>query len=89
MRTYSMHTIRFYGEPDDIKKVLPVIDEKLGYEIAEVTDSIEIEDETLVWAENITKELAKVMVETAPSLKFTIDGCVDTSERWLHPFGET
>jgi len=80
MRAYSMYTIRFYGELDDIKKVLPVIDEKLGYEIAEVTDSIKVEDETLVWVENITEELAKVMAKTAPSLKFTIDGCVDTSE---------
>ena len=44
---------------------------------------------TAVWVENITKELAKVMAETAPSLKFTIDGCVDTSERWLHHVGET
>lgn len=80
MHAYSMYTIKFDGEPDDIKKVLPIIGEKLGYEIAEVTDSIKVEDETLVWVENITEELAKLMAEAAPSLVFTIDGCVDTSE---------
>ena len=80
MHAYSMYTIKFDGEPDDIKKVLPIIGEKLGYESAEVTDSIKVEDETLVWVENITEELAKLMAEAAPSLVFTIDGCVDTSE---------
>ncbi|WP_407383919.1 hypothetical protein [Ruminococcus sp.] len=80
MRAYSMYTIKFNGEPDDIKKVLPIIDEKLGYNITEVTDVIKIEDESLVWVEKITEELAQVMAETAPNLTFTIDGCVDTSE---------
>ena len=61
MHAQSMYTIKFDGEPDDIKKVLPIIGEKLGYEIAEVTDSIKVEDETLVWVENITEELAKLM----------------------------
>ena len=80
MHAYSNYTIKFYGEADDIKKVLPIIDEKLGYEITEVTNSIKVEDETLVWVENITEELAQVMAKAAPSLTFTIDGCVDTSE---------
>lgn len=81
MHAYSSYTIIFNGEPDDIKKVLPIIDEKLGYDIAEVADSIEVEDETkLVWIENITEELAKVMAKAAPDLTFTIDGYVNASE---------
>ena len=44
MHAYSMYTIKFDGEPDDIKKVLPIIGEKLGYEIADVKDSIKVED---------------------------------------------
>ena len=40
MHAYSMYTIKFDGEPDDIKKVLPIIDEKLGYTAENVYNQV-------------------------------------------------
>ena len=81
MHAHSTYTIKFKGTPEDIKKVLPVINEKLEYDLEDVVEEIEVEEEySLVWLENITNDLAVNIAKTAPKLKFTIDGVVDTSE---------
>ena len=81
MHAHSTYTIKFNGTPEDIKKVLPVINEKLEYDLEDVVEEIEVEEEySLVWLENITNDLAVNMAKIAPELKFTIEGVVDTSE---------
>mgnify|MGYP003301841204 CR=1 FL=1 len=81
MNAYSTYTIKFQGKDDDIKKVLPVIEEQLEYEVEGVPTEIQIEEEyNLVWLEDITSDLAVKMAKTAPDLAFTIEGVVDTSE---------
>ena len=53
----------------------------MEYDLNDVVEEIEVEEEySLVWLENITNDLAVNMAKTAPELKFTIEGVVDTSE---------
>ena len=81
MHAYSTYKISFYGENEDIKKVLPIIEQKLGYKAVGIPDEIDVEEEhNLVWVERITEDLALTMAKSAPALTFTIDGTVDTSE---------
>ena len=81
MHAYSTYTIKFDGKADNIKKVLPIINEKLKYNIIDVVEKIEVKEEhSLVWLENITNDLALNIAKASPELKFTIEGVVDTSE---------
>ena len=67
MHAHSTYTIKFNGTPEDIKKVLPVINEKLEYDLVDVVEEIEVEEEySLVWLENITNDLAVNIAKTAP-----------------------
>ena len=81
MHAHSNYTIKFKGEPDDIKKALSIIKEKLDIDVSGTTDTVEIiEEYTLVWVENITEDLALTIAKTSPELTFTVKGVVDASE---------
>lgn len=44
MHAHSTYIIKFNGENKDIKKILPIINEKLEYDLEDISDQIEIEE---------------------------------------------
>lgn len=78
---YASFIIDLKGVKKDIQKAFAVIKEKLPYdEIKEDKKIVVRNTSTLIYCEDIAKLLAVPMIEAAPDLNFTIDGCTDTSE---------